>query len=108
MSGATAIVCYPPPTDVAAFDQVYADEHVPLAKRIPGVSRITSTTVVGAMSGASPYHRIVLLHFPSMEALQAGVASPAGQAAVAHAGQISTGGAPTVLVAEGEQEYRAS
>ncbi len=106
MSGATAIVCYPPPTDVAAFDKVYAADHVPLAQRIPGVTRITSTTVVGAMGGASPYHRIVHLHFPSAEAMQAGFASPAGQAAAAHAMQISTGGAPTFLLGEGEQEYR--
>jgi hypothetical protein len=35
-----------------------------------------------------------------MESLQAAVASPGGQTTVAHAMEISTGGAPTVLIAE--------
>ena len=34
------------------------------------------------------------------------MASPGGQAAVAHAGEISTGGAPVVLIAEDDKQRR--
>jgi hypothetical protein len=43
------------------------------------------------------------LYFDSMQALQAGIASPGGQATVAHAVEISTGGAPVVLIAEDDK-----
>jgi hypothetical protein len=40
--------------------------------------------------------------FPSIEALEAGVASEGGKQTIAHAVSISSGGAPTILVAEEE------
>jgi hypothetical protein len=38
-----------------------------------------------------------------MDALQGAVASPGGQAAVAHAMEISTGGPPVVLIGEDDK-----
>src|SRR5215470_12851806 len=47
--------------------------------------------------GAPPFYRVVEIHFPSMGALEAGAASKGCLA-------ISTGGAPTVLIAEEETQ----
>ena len=104
MAEIKVIVMYPRPTDVDAFEKVYREEHVPLAvEKIKGITKFAATKVVGTPDGSPPsFHRIAELYFPSMQALQESVASPGTQEAVAHAFKISTGGPPTVLVAEQE------
>ena|SRR6185503_1903369 len=104
MSEIKVIVMYPRPTDIDAFEKVYREEHVPLAvEKIKGITKFAATKVVGTPDGSPPpFHRIAELYFPSMQALQESVASPGTQEAVAHAFKISTGGPPTVLVAEQE------
>ena len=101
MPGAKIVVLYPQPTDVDAFERAYVEEHIPLAKeKIVGATRVTFTTIRGALGGASPYHRITEIHFPSMDALQASAASATTQEAAAHAVSISSGGPPVFLVAD--------
>jgi len=104
MAEIKVIVMYPRPTDIDAFEKVYREEHVPLAvEKIKGITKFAATRVVGTPDGSPPpFHRIAELYFPSMQALQESVASPGTQEAVAHAFKISTGGPPTVLVAEQE------
>jgi uncharacterized protein (TIGR02118 family) len=68
--------------------------------KIPGLKKFVAARVVGSPAGNAPYQRVAELYFDSMESLQAAVASPGGQTTVAHAMEISTGGAPTVLIAE--------
>jgi uncharacterized protein (TIGR02118 family) len=104
MAEIKVIVMYPRPTDVDAFEKVYREEHVPLAvEKIKGMTKFAATKVVGTPDGSPPpFHRIAELYFPSMQALQEAVASPGTQEAVGHAFKISTGGPPTVLVAEQE------
>lgn len=95
------IVLYPPPSDVATFERRYRAEHVPMVmEKIPGLKKFVAAQVVGSPAGAPPYQRVAELYFDSMEALQGAVASPGGQAAVAHAMEISTGGPPVVLIGE--------
>jgi uncharacterized protein (TIGR02118 family) len=95
------IVLYPPPTDVETFERRYRDEHIPMAQaNLSGVTKFVATRVLGSPAGAAPYQRVAELYFDSMEALQAAMASPGGQATVAHALEISTGGPMTVLIAE--------
>ena len=95
------IVLYPPPSDVATFERRYQSEHVPMVMtKIPGLKKFVAARVVGSPAGKAPYQRVAELYFDSMESLQAAVASPGGQTTVAHAMEISTGGAPTVLIAE--------
>lgn len=101
MSAVKLMVIYPTPKDVAAFEQVYQNEHVPLAvAKLAGASKIVASKVLGSPAGDPPFYRIAEAHFPSMEALQACAASPGGQETVAHAVQISSGGAPVFLIAE--------
>ena len=95
------IVLYPPPADSATFDRRYSSEHAPMVvQKVPGLKKFVAAQVLGTPAGAAPYHRVAELYFDSIEALQAAMASPGGQATVAHAMEISTGGPPVVLIAE--------
>jgi uncharacterized protein (TIGR02118 family) len=103
MPGAKLIVVYPTPKDMAAFENAYAKEHVPMAGPIfkaAGATKAVLTKITGSPAGPSSIHRMVEVHFPSMAALQAAAASKGPQDALAHAHKISSGGAPMVLIAE--------
>ncbi|HTZ01978.1 MAG TPA: EthD family reductase [Xanthobacteraceae bacterium] len=90
---ARLLVMYKTPRDPAAFDKHYAEKHVPLAQRIPGVRKFEkSTGVVATPGGPSAYHLVAILHFDDMAAIQKAFASPEGQAAAADAQALATGG----------------
>jgi uncharacterized protein (TIGR02118 family) len=94
------IVLYPPPGDVTTFERRYRSEHAPMVQKIPGLKKFLAAQVLGTPAGAAPYQRVAELYFDSTEALQLAMASAGGQAAVAHAMEISTGGPPVILIAE--------
>ena len=97
------VVIYPRPTDIAAFEKIYTNEHAPLAvAKLCGKTKIVATKILGSPQGIPPFHRIAEVHFPSMQALEACAASDGGKEALAHAVKISTGGPPIFLVAEEE------
>ena len=97
------VVIYPRPTDIAGFEKVYTNEHVPLAvAKLGGKTKIVATKILGSPQGLSPFYRIAEVYFPSMHALEACAASDGGKEALAHAVKISTGGPPIFLVAEEE------
>jgi uncharacterized protein (TIGR02118 family) len=105
MAVAKVIVLYPSPRDQGTFERAYTQVHVPMVtpQTFKGIHKFVASRVIGTADGsAPPFYRLAELHFPSMEALQAAVASPAAQKVVAHAVSISSGGAPIVLVAEEE------
>ena len=98
------IVLYPPPVDVATFEQRYRSEHAPMVvQNISGLKKFLAAQVLGTPTGAAPYQRVAELYFDSTESLQAAMSSAAGQAVVAHAVEISTGGPPLVLIAEDDK-----
>src|SRR5437762_864023 len=98
------IVLYPPPADPTAFERRYRLEHAPMVmEKVPGLKKFVAAQVVGSPAGAAPYARVAELHFDSDESLQSALASAGGQATVAHAMEISTGGASVVLVAEDDK-----
>ena len=92
-------VLYGPPTDTAAFDQHYQDVHVPLAQKIPGVTRFEAGKVSTVDGSDSPYYLMAQLWFEDMAAFGAGMGSPEGAAAGADVASFATGGA-TMLVTE--------
>lgn len=105
MAAAKLIVMYPQPKDVATFERLYHDEHVPMAvEKMTGKTKIVATKVQDSPQGKPAFHRIAEVHFPSLEALETCAASPGGKETLAHAAKISTGGAPVVLIAE-EQTF---
>jgi uncharacterized protein (TIGR02118 family) len=93
------IVLYGPPADPAAFEDHYANTHVPLVAKMPNVQRFEASRVVGTPEGGDPpYYRVAELSFESEEALQATMSSPEGQETVADIPNFASGGA-TVLIA---------
>ena len=81
---ARLVVMYATPKDPAAFDKYYFETHVPIAKKIPGLRKYeVSRGCVVSPAGDSGFHRIAVLHFDDMAAIQAAFASAEGQAAVA-------------------------
>ncbi len=99
------IVLYPQPIDAATFERRYSVEHVPMVfEKIPGLKKFVAARVLGTPTGtAPPYQRVAELYFESSSSLQAAMASAGGQATVAHAMEISTGGPPLVLIAEDDE-----
>jgi uncharacterized protein (TIGR02118 family) len=94
------LVHYGVPADAAAFDRYYRETHIPLAKTIPGLREYTiSSGPVTALAGSAP-HLVALLSFDSAATLQAGLASPEGQAAGSDLANFATGGA-SMFVYEG-------
>ena len=103
MASAKLVVMYPRPKDVEAFEKVYQNEHVPMAvAKLRGKTKIVASKILASPQGIPPFYRIVEVHFPSMEALEACAASAGGKETLAHAASISSGGAPIFLVAEEE------
>jgi len=103
MPTAKLIVAYPPPKDVAAFEDVYNGEHVPMAiEKLEGKTKIVATRILQSPQGSPPLYRIAEIHFPSMEALQRCAASTGAQETLANAAKISSGGPPMILIAEEE------
>ena len=101
MAVAKIVVLYPRPTDVAAFEKAYVEDHVPMVPNFSGITKFVQTKVVSTASGeAAPFHRIAELYFPSMEILNTAASSRDAQQAVAHAVSISSGGSPIILVCE--------
>ena|SRR2546430_5277310 len=68
-SMAKLIVFYRTPRDPAEFDRYYAQVHIPLAKKIPGLRRLEVTRVTGAPSGASDLYLIAELYFDNAKPL---------------------------------------
>jgi uncharacterized protein (TIGR02118 family) len=94
------LVLYGEPSDPDAFEDHYANTHLPLAAKIKGVSRFEAGRVIGTPDGQpAPYYRIAELWFEDAEQMQAALGSPEGQKTVADIGNFATGGA-TVLIAE--------
>jgi uncharacterized protein (TIGR02118 family) len=95
---ARLLVMYKAPHDAAAFDKHYAEKHIPLAKKIPGVRKYEiSTGAIATPAGPSNYHLIAVLQFDDVAAIQTAFASPEGQAAVADVQTFATGGADIFL-----------
>jgi uncharacterized protein (TIGR02118 family) len=91
---AEILVTYKTPTDPAAFDRYYAETHIPLAKKLPGLRKYQiSRGAVATPAGPSGIHLIATLTFDSMDAVQAALRSPEGQAAAGDLGNFASGGA---------------
>jgi uncharacterized protein (TIGR02118 family) len=103
MKSAKLTVIYPRPKDVAAFENIYQTEHVPLAvAKLAGKTKMVATKVLASPQGSAPFYRIAEVYFPSMQALEECAASDGGKETLAHAAKISSGGPPIFLVAEEE------
>jgi uncharacterized protein (TIGR02118 family) len=94
------IVLYAQPSDPAAFEEHYANTHLPLAAKMPNVRRFEASRVVATPDGSEPpYYRIAELWYDSHEDLQGSTGSSEGSTTLADIPNFATGGA-TVLISE--------
>lgn len=97
------IALYPQPTDAAVFNAEY-EKHLKLMHEKTGMPAdfkpYSVIRLVPGPDGVAPYYLMFVMPFPSMEEMQAALASPAMQEISADAMRLSTGGAPVMLFGE--------
>lgn len=94
-------VLYGHPQDPAAFLSYYENTHVPLAKKVPDMTRFTWGKCLPGMDGSpSPFFLTAELEWDSAEAMGAAMSSPEGEATGADVANFATGGV-TMVVSEG-------
>jgi len=92
------IALYKHPKDPQAFDRYYADTHIPIAKKIPGLKKYDiSDGSVGSPEGASPYHLVATLYFDSKADILSALSSPEGQATAGDLGNFADGGVDLLI-----------
>jgi uncharacterized protein (TIGR02118 family) len=95
---AQVVVTYKMPKDTAAFDKYYAETHIPLAKKMPGLRKYQiSQGPVATPAGLSGVHLIAILTFDNMAAIGAAFGSAEGRATAADVPKFATGGADIVF-----------
>lgn len=72
---------YKKPNDPAQFDQHYKEIHMPLASKIPGLTKTEVAKIIGSPTGESDYYLMANMYFANLEALKAGMGSEEGKAA---------------------------
>ncbi len=86
-------VLYGHPEDPQEFQRYYRETHIPLARTMQGLKGWTIGMCEAAEEGQEPpYYMIVGLYAESREAMEAILASPAGQATIADVPNFATGG----------------
>jgi uncharacterized protein (TIGR02118 family) len=91
---AEVVVLYKTPKDPAAFDKHYAETHIPLAKKLPGLRKYqVSQGAVATPAGPSGLYLVAVLTFDSMAAVQNAFGSAEGNATAADVPKFASGGA---------------
>ena len=75
------IALYKKPANIDAFEQHYAQVHIPLAEKIPGIRKTEWTRFLASPSGEAPYYMMYEMYFDSMDAYTAAMQSDANKAA---------------------------
>lgn len=87
------VVLYGPPVDPAAFEEYYANVHLPLASEIELLQElILVSNLVLPEGGAGDHYRMTLGLAASQDDLMTVLASEQGQAAIADLANFATGG----------------
>jgi uncharacterized protein (TIGR02118 family) len=81
------LAVYEAPDDPEAFDRHYAEVHIPLLRRLPGLRRYTVGRDITALHGA-PCYLVTELEWDTMDDLQAAFASREGRATAADAARL--------------------
>jgi uncharacterized protein (TIGR02118 family) len=90
---AQVLVLYKTPKDTAAFDKYYAETHIPLAKKMPGLRKyLVSKGPVATPAGPSGIYLVAELTFDNMAAVQAAFGSAEGRATAADVPKFASGG----------------
>ncbi len=95
------IVLYAPPADPVAFDRHYTEVHAPLARAIPGLLEYECSRGPVDVHDGPPVHLVARLRYASVADLDAGLASPEGQAALADLATFADAGTTTIVATTG-------
>jgi len=101
MAEVKLIVLYPYPADISQFNRDYQKHLKLLQEKVqipPHVQPYMVTRFVETPQGNPVYYRMFTMSFPSVEALQQAMSTPAMQELAGDAVRISSGGAPVILV----------
>jgi uncharacterized protein (TIGR02118 family) len=91
-------VVYDNPTDPKAFEEHYKSVHVPLASKVGGVRRAELAKVFPKEDGTpTPAYRVAELYFDNYDAAVQSIESKEGQALLADAKSLGTGGVKFLL-----------
>ena len=99
---AKIIVLFGKSTDPQLFDKQYWNDHIPIAKQMPGLRKYTVHKVVTAPRGEPAYYQVAELEFDNMDSLKNAISSQAGKDSGRHGMKIATGGM-TFLYAESKE-----
>lgn len=101
---AIVTVIYKQPEDTAAFEQYYADTHLPLVganQAEIGFSRAELTKFQSNLDGSAPaLYRQAELYFPSMDALKKGTATPGFKKVADDLANFASGGLDALIAVE--------
>lgn len=97
-------VCYGQPDDPEAFDAYYLDTHMPLARKVPGLSDFTWGKCSALDGGTPPYYAVASLVFPDAATMKSGLQSEEMKQAGKDVRNFATGGV-TMYVQEEESVY---
>jgi uncharacterized protein (TIGR02118 family) len=87
------VVLYTQPDDPDAFDLHYREQHMPLARAIPGTQKVETGRIIAEADGGDPlWFRVTELYFADRATLDTGLASPEAQAATADFAKIAPPG----------------
>jgi uncharacterized protein (TIGR02118 family) len=90
-------VLYGHPTDSDAFENYYANTHMPLVGKINGIAKAETTKFMDEVDGSkSAFYRMAELWFEDLDTMKAAMGSAEVQETVADIGNFATGGV-TVL-----------
>lgn len=91
-------VLYEHPKSPGDFEKYYTEVHLPLAAKIPQVTKIELTKFASGPDGSPPaYYRMAELYYENESTMQSSLASEDGVAAVHDVGNFATGGAKIVI-----------
>jgi uncharacterized protein (TIGR02118 family) len=95
----------PRPEDVEAFEEYYAETHVPRASAVPNLTAITTTrTADGFEGGPTDHYRVAEMEFESREAMAESEGSEAWATMRACSGDIIERFGVTLTVESGTTE----
>lgn len=78
---AKLIALYKNPANKPEFDEKYFQEHLPLARKMPGLQLVEVSRITGAPMGEAKYHIMAELYFEDVDSMKSALASPEGKAA---------------------------
>lgn len=91
-------VLYEHPQDEEAFEEYFKAHHLPMAKTMPGVSRIEITKFQSSADGGKPaYYKMAEIFFTSKSAMEETMGSPEGQSTIDDIHNLTSNGIKIIL-----------